>query len=325
MGCTETENRQQYLPGNSGNQGELLVMAPNEFWNANESSYLQDSLLLLFPGLPAAEPFFTTVEIKTKSLSDIFKTHRNILEFRMDPTNKTSVVVRKNVYAKQQRMIVVTLNKIGDLKSLVDSQLRQILWEFHEAELERLISRNRAFGDQSLNEKIAESTGLEMVMQQDFAVAKTTSEFMWLRLDREKPVGGFQHQINQGIMIYSRPYTDTAQFSIESLVEWKNSVNQQYVEGPRKSYMNISFKLYPPTYQPVEFRNQQAKEIRGLWRMEGVKGVFMGGPFYGLAFYNPENGRQYMVEGYVYGPQFNKRTFIREIEAIVKSAKPVND
>jgi len=29
-----------------------------------------------------------------------------------------------------------------------------------------------------------------------------------------------------------------------------------------------------------------------------------------------------LVEGYVYGPQFNKRTFVREIEAIVKSYKP---
>jgi len=49
----------------------------------------------------------------------------------------------------------------------------------------------------------------------------------------------------------------------------------------------------------------------------------MGGPFYSLAFYNDANKKQYMVEGYVYGPQFNKRAFIREIEAMVKSVRPL--
>jgi hypothetical protein len=75
-----------------------------------------------------------------------------------------------------------------------------------------------------------------------------------------------------------------------------------------------------PKTKFITFNDQAAKEIRGLFRMEGF---IMGGPFYSLAFFNPENGRQYMVEGFVYAPQFDKLKFLREIEAMVRSAKPI--
>ena len=81
--------------------------------------------------------------------------------------------------------------------------------------------------------------------------------------------------------------------------------------------MTISDRMILPKTRYINFNGLTAKEIRGLWRMEGF---IMGGPFYSLAFYNPNNGRQYMVEGYVYAPQFDKLKFIREIEAMVKSA-----
>lgn len=318
----EEGNKQSYLPGNSGNQGELLIVAPTSFWNDSDADFLRNAMLTLYPSLPAAEPFFTSVEVKQEGFSDLFKTHRNILEFRIDHTNQTSIAIKRNVYAKQQTFVIVTLNKIGDLKSLAEHHFTQILWEFHNAELSRLESRNKAFGKPELNEKVKSLTGLEITLQQDFEIAKESPGFLWLRCDRQKPIGGYQHQINQGILIYSRPYTDTADFSNSSLEVWKNEVNKTHIEGPNSSYMNISYRLYPPEFKTITFHNQAAKEMRGLWRMEDGKGVFMGGPFYSLAFYNPENGLQYMIEGYVYGPQFNKRALMREIEAIVKSVAP---
>jgi hypothetical protein len=323
LSSCEEGNQQSYLPGNSGNQGELLIVAPASFWNDSDADFLRQAMLMLYPSLPASEPFFTSVEVKLEGFNDLFKTHRNILEFRVDHTNETSISIKRNVYAKQQLLVIVTLNKIGDLKSLMANQFEQILFEFHKAELSRLQSRNRAFGKAELNTLVKEKTGLEITLQQDFEIAKESPNFLWLRCDRQKPVGGYQHQINQGILIYSRPYTDTADFSEESIAAWKNDVNKSNIDGPGTSYMSISYRLYPPEFKTITFHDQAAQEIRGLWRMEGGKGVFMGGPFYGLVFYNPENGLQYIVEGYVYGPQFNKRAFMREVEAIVSSVSPV--
>lgn len=85
--------------------------------------------------------------------------------------------------------------------------------------------------------------------------------------------------------------------------------------------MSVSNRFILPKSKLITFHEQTAKELRGLWRMEGY---FMGGPFYALAFYNPNNGMQYMLEGYAYAPQFDKAPLIREIEAIAKSAAPAD-
>ena len=323
--CSNDDSKASYLPGNSGNQGEILVVAPTELLSSDESNYLKKGLLKLFEGLPAEEPLFTSIEVKSESFGDVFKTHRNIIEFRIDKTNQTSVIKREDVYAKQQTQIIVTLNSLRDVEGFMQSQFDQILSVFHNAEINRLSSRNRAFGSKELNEEILELTDLLGIIQEDFEIASKATDFIWLRLDREKPIGGYQHAIKQGLMIYSRPYTDTAQFSDSSLIAWKMATNKTRVPGPKTSHMGIEDRFTKPIVNTINYRGSVAKEIRGLWRMQGVKGVFMGGPFYALSFYNDLNKKQYMVEGYVYGPQFNKRTFVREIEAIVKSYKPAGN
>ena len=306
QGCVDDSgDNRSYLPGNSGIQGEIIVVAPQALWASDEASLLKKELLTLFPGLPADEPLFTSVEVNTEGFVDLFKTHRNILEFRIDLTNKTGALKRKDVYASQQTQIIVTLNKLNDLPNFLANDFQGVLREFHQAEISRLASRNRAFGDDKLMEEVAAMTGVKLILQEDFEVAKQTPDFLWLRLDREKPIGGFQHQINQGIMIYQRPYSDTLQFSDTSLIAWKNKINQAFVEGPSASHMAISNRYIAPVIKTISFRGSAAK----------------GGPFYAIAFYDPISKNQYFIEGYVYGPQFNKRSFIREVEAIVKSAK----
>lgn len=323
--CYNDDDQASYLPGNSGNQGEILVVAPTELWSSDESNYLKRGLLKLFEGLPAEEPLFTSIEVKAESFGAVFKTHRNILEFSIDRTNPTSVIKRENIHAKQQTQIIVTLNGLRDLEGFMQTQFDQILWTFHNAEIDRLSSRNKAFGSNEVNQELADISGLEGIIQKDFKFATKEDDFVWLRLDREKPIGGYQHAIKQGLIIYRRPYTDTAQFSESSLIEWKIAVNKKHIPGPKTSYMGIEDRFIKPTMSTINFRGSAAKEIRGLWRMQGAKGVFMGGPFYALSFYNEVNKQQYMVEGYVYGPQFNKRTFMREIEAVVKSYKPASE
>ena len=325
QGCSESEDNSSYKPSYTGKQGELVVVAPKPVWNSDEANYLRAGLLALFPGLPAEEPLFSPVEVMKEGFDGVFKTHRNLLEIRIDPTNELNVVKRKNVFAKNQLQITVTFNNTGEFEAFSENTLPNILMEFHRAEINRLVSRNAAFGSKELNQEVEELTGLSIVLQEDISIAKSEHDFIWLRLDREKPVGGYQHQINQGIMVYSRPYTDTIQFNDSNLLQWKSAVNQQYIPGPNGSFMSISDRYLLPQINTINFNGSMAKEIRGLWRMDGVKGVHMGGPFYSLVFYDESSQKQYLVEGYVYGPQFNKRAFVREIEAMVKSVKPSGD
>lgn len=307
------------LRGNTGNQGEIIVVAPAAFWKSDRAEAFRNGLSKILPGLPAAETMFKVVEVNQEGYSDLFKTHRNIIQLQIDPTDETKVEFVRDLHARQQLVAKIKLQAMSVLDDFVSFELPTVLWRFHKAEVDRLISRNKAFGDPKLNEIIMEATSINILMQQDFILAKTSEDVVWLRLDRQKPIGGYQHDILQGLLIYSRPYTDTAQFGRESLWKWKNQVDSITVSGPSNSYMTISTKAYQPEFFTINHLDQTAIEIRGLWRMAGSKGVFMGGPFYALSFYNPQNKLQYMIEGYVYAPQFDKTPFVREIEALAKS------
>jgi hypothetical protein len=320
VGCGEA-SRLDILPRNSGSLGEVAVVAPSEVWSTSTGDALRTALNQVMYGLPQDELILKRLELKEQDFSDMFRTHRNVLKIEVHPKKESSVQVRKDVYSRQQVFILISVQNTDDLPAVLDQHSAHILQLFHEAEVDRLIERNEAFGQKSLNDKVREIAGLNITMQYKFQVAVERPDFIWLRLDQSKPLGGYQHSISQGIMIYWRPYRDTADFSDSSIYTWKNKVNKAYVKGPQNSYMSISDRFIQPRSKLITYMGQTAKEVRGLWRMEGY---FMGGPFYALVFFNPENGRQYMVEGYAYAPQFDKALLIREVEAIAKSATPLS-
>ena len=314
-------SRKDYLPSYSGQQGELIVVVDPDIKNSALSEPVYEALNQPLFGLPQFESMFKIVDMVPKSFTSIFKTHRSILHLRIDSSlTEGKVQTLKNTHAQMQSVVIMSAPDLKSFQALIDERLEQVLWHFHKNELTRINSRNRAFGDKDLNNRLEESIGLKINTQKDMEVAEEGEDFVWLRLDREKPLGGYQHQISQGILIYWKDYTDTASFNDSALIDWKNRTNEKYVPGPQNSHMTTSFKLYEPAVNYITFQGETAKEIRGLWRMEGY---FMGGPFYALSFYNPQNGRQYMIEGYVFAPQFDKRPFLREVEAICKGVKPL--
>jgi hypothetical protein len=73
--------------------------------------------------------------------------------------------------------------------------------------------------------------------------------------------------------------------------------------------------LYP-IGEDVLVDGQYGRLIRGLWNMEGD---FMGGPFISLSTYD-ENKKQILtIEGQVFAPKFDKREYLREMEAVLFS------
>ena len=57
-------------------------------------------------------------------------------------------------------------------------------------------------------------------------------------------------------------------------------------------------------------------EYRGLWE---VKTQFMAGPFIGYKLDDIKNNRQIHIDGFVYAPSVNKRSYVFELESIIKS------
>ena len=88
------------------------------------------------------------------------------------------------------------------------------------------------------------------------------------------------------------------------------------VEGPvEKSHM-ATYSEYEPVMTEQATASIQFTELRGLWNMTGA---FMGGPFVHYTFVDSSGKYVLDVDGYVFAPKFDKRTFLMEVEAIAVS------
>ena len=65
-----------------------------------------------------------------------------------------------------------------------------------------------------------------------------------------------------------------------------------------------------------DFPLDYAIETRGLWKVEND---FMGGPFVGYSFLNPQRSEIFTIIGYVYNPNKNKRDLLRQMESMIYS------
>ena len=80
--------------------------------------------------------------------------------------------------------------------------------------------------------------------------------------------------------------------------------------------MSIDTVNFKPQSRELTFKGGYAVEMRGLWRMENH---FMGGPFVSLSVLDPDGDNIIHAFGYVFAPNFNKREYLREVEAMIKS------
>lgn len=305
------------LPGYSGNSGEMVVVISNNHWNGNTGKAIKEHFEKPQSGLPQPEALFHLVNIPEKSFSKIFQTHRNVFMVDIKSGNEPHVEIKKNLWAKEQLVVRISAPDEASFLQLIDKNGTSLAYQYQGKEINRLISRNKKFGSKKLSDEVYEKHGLRLTFQKDAYIATDSSDFMWIRIEHERPLGGYMHQISQGILIYYYPYTDTSQFDPKTLLAVKDSITKKYLPGPVDSaYMATSYQLIMPEYQPAQFKGNYAMEIRGLWRMENA---FMGGPFVSLTTLDKKNSRLVTIEGYVYSPQFNKREYIREIEAMIRS------
>lgn len=154
-------------------------------------------------------------------------------------------------------------------------------------------------------------------MKAIFTFAADTTDFVWLK--KEMMVG--EHPVSQGILIYSYPYTSDSTFSVNSLTEKRNEYTKAYIKGTVDSTYMQSYAEYIPNEREISINGLYAKELRGLWFL---KGDFMGGPYVNYSFVDEKRNRVICIDGYVFAPKFDKREFLRELEAIALSAKIID-
>ena len=318
--CQEEEKNQMFMSV-SGNPGEVILVTTSNQWSGKIGNTFRDNFQAPVYGMPQEEPLFDLVQTNHFDFERVFETFRNVIIVDLDTNRfaKGEIEYRKDVWSKGQLVIRLKGSSRDEIVDLINEHSDQMIRIIQTKELNRLGAKYRAQANKKAQKSILKNLGVTANIPKEAVVATEDTNHIWVRIEREKLKGGYQHQISQGLLIVKFPYVAKQQFLDSALLDKRDEILKRYIPGPSNgSYMTTEYRYYPPVTKDIDYHGHFAKEIHGLWRMEND---FMGGPMVTYFVLNEDEGMIYCISGYAFAPQFKKREYYREIEAVAKSIK----
>jgi hypothetical protein len=309
--CDEHNASSSMLYTSSGRTSEALVVIGNSYWKGMVGDTIRSVLEEVKPWLAREEPNFDLTQIPPSAFMGIYHKFRNVLLVRIEEgILENQLKARENVYAKPQIIVEIKCKSKADFIELFSNHQQQIMALFHRNELVRILDAYKGLEVDSITQMLNKQFGFTMVFPKGFFLAKKAADFMWLR--KETP------DIEEGFLIYTQPYTDTADFELDTIVARRNIITKRYIPGPiNYSWMKVS-DVFPPYYQETSFNDSYAALVRSWWDIENYP---LGGPFISYTFVDEKAGRLITIDGYIMAPKKEKRDLLLHLEAIMSSFK----
>ena len=228
------------------------------------------------------------------------------------------VLYRNDVWAAPQTVIRVNAPDSETAVQLIKDNCTTIIGMLEEAERARMIRNAKKYEERNIATVVNEMVGGSPHFPSGYKLKKRTDDFIWVSYDPE--------YVSQGILIYKYPVVEGEDMmSPESLLAANSKMLMENVPGMFENTYMIMSSYAQPTVKYMKYHGLQFAEIRGLWE---VHNDYMGGPFVTHVFYSPDGKYMIGLEGFVYAPKFDKRQYLRQVEAIIYSfewAKPEED
>lgn len=306
-GCSK-EKKPALLPAISGKAGEVEIVSTKAVWESEAGSAIRTVLQAEYPFTPQKESKYRIYNVPPEGFVGVFRFHRNIVYLHISDTCRVKMAINKNVWAEPQTMITVFAPDEASAAEVILAQGDKICETFEDAERERVIYNARQFPNDALTQTVRQQFGGSPLFPSSYTMKKKTGDFVWISYETT--------YTTQGIFIYRFPYTGEEQFTLEALVAKRNEVLKENVPGARDNSYMITNPVLTPGYWKKSYKGRDFTEIRSLWETEND---FMGGPFISDAFRSSDGRDVIVVEGFVYAPKFDKRDYLRQVEAIIYS------
>lgn len=291
----------------SGKPGDVVIVIPKETWSGAVGEAMRHTLQQPQLFLPQEEPIFNLISVPPAAFKDIFKSSRNIVNVRISPTiDTTRIEMKKDIWAWPQAVVNLQAKSAEELITLFNQNSDKIVAYFLKSERERLQGNYAKYNEAAITNKLEKKFNVRMTVPVGFKIANEGDDYVWMRYDTP--------DILQGLAVYSFPYVSDSTFTEKYLTAKRDSLSRIYIGGPAAgSFMTTEHRV-TPGLSIFRFKNNYAAELRGLWRVEGD---FMGGPFLCIAVLDAANKRVVVTEGFVYAPRFDKRNYLRQLEAMM--------
>lgn len=299
--------------GSSGKTLEMLVVANKDVY-AGDTKLLIDSLFS-HPqdGLNQPEPIFSIVNIPISSFenTEMFHVHRNVLKCDINPENPNKVYKQIDLFAAPQVVFDFAVKDRQTLDSFLVKYAPMILDEMYKAEHRRIIKVFKNTAGVEVNSYIKKHMGFELTFSEEFAIAKSDVDFIWVRKETK--------DFGIGVFVQKIPYSNRNQFEESVILDQLDSIMKHNIPGSVEgSYMGTERRDFFYS-RNLTMDGQYAVETRGLWRLFGPD--FMGGPFVNYAVLTPDNKQVVMMTAYVYCPRHEKRDLLMQVESVCHSIR----
>jgi hypothetical protein len=312
------------LPEAAGGQGEILVVMAKGHWEGEPGAVVRSILEQPIEGLPQMEPRFKLAQTTPENFGTLLAVHHSVLLATIGDAADTVAVKRiRDRYARGQLIVHASAHDPVTWMRNVQKHAGEVAQALEDHQRERVSKRLVRERDAALVSSVQAQHHIQLNIPGGYRVVVQEADFTWLQRDRVMSGAGLEHNVIEGILIHHEPYVSDNTFTVEYLVDRRDALTKAHLEGPKPgSYMIVQRDFdgmdLMPKGRAVQLDGRFAYLMRGLYGMHGAK---MGGPFVSLTTLDEGRNRVITVEGFAYAPQFDKREYMRELEALVHSLR----
>jgi hypothetical protein len=306
-GDNKSSNKKMLLDS-SGSINNVSVVIENELWEGSIGDAIRNVLAAPIYGLPQDEPTFTISQIPPTVFSGFVTKNRTVLKIEIAKT--AGIDISSNVYAQPQKVIVVSGKSREEIINGINDNASKIVETYRN---EEITERQRQMSKSPHNYKsIKEKLGLTIQFASAYRIAKEVDNFFWIRKD-----------ITTGttnLIIYELPLDALKRSDsvVNQIIKIRDSIGKTFIEGGVEGSYMVTENAYAPFHGETILDNKATLLTKGIW---DLKNGFMGGPFINYAIEDKINKRWVIIEGFAFAPSVEKRDYMLELEAIIKSVK----
>ncbi len=308
----DSETKKKYLTSDNfsnGTAGEVLVVIDKPEWSNIQIDTLEYFFHQRQPGLGQDEYMFDILLFNKPDFNDFFQRHRAIVQIDVNAKYATSQLsISNDVWSQPQVHVEIKGNHIDSCIHILYTNEQEILEALYENDLKRIVNFNNSMPEKDIKRIVKGQFNINLSIPTQYFIARSEPNFIWLRYETVRN--------DRFIIVYKTPMTELTR---ENCIAARNEITKKYIPGSVEgAYPILEEEMGYPLVKPITIGRFNGLEMRGLWKCEND---FMGGPFYSFTFLDASGQNAITVDGFVYAPEENKRDYLREVEAIVKSLR----
>jgi len=305
------KQKKAYKPESLGAINQLAVIIEDPLWESEVGDKIREYFAAPVVGLTWDEPLFSIEQIPQRAFTGTTRHRRDILFVSIDTLNVA--LVKTDLYASPQKVAVIKGRNKQEIIDNLEAKAGAIISEMKQMELKE--TQRRFLRSLSKDKVLEEEFGISLRLPSIYKLGKREDGFVWI--DREIQKG------SMNILAYAIPLDRFQNDStlVADIVQMRDSIGQRFVPGPdlpdKETYM-VTEKAFAPYVDTTEIAGKKAFEVRGVWEVHNYP---MAGPFLTYIIPDKAHNRYMVLEGFTFAPSTNKRDYMFELEAILKTVR----